>query len=368
VPCSFSTRSDRLCAVRPTPFTRKATSSFTLLLLLIFVTHANAQAVHTLQGRVIAPDGLQPQSPVRVTLTFSGRQLNETFTDLSGRYSFTGLSKGTYQLIAAGDDRTFETTTVYAEVSSFGSAPQLFIQDIQLQPLRGKPVGQAGVVNAFVQDIPKAAVQAFEHGRKLEAEGKNDAALAQFNEAIRIFPKYFEAHLSVGNQLLKAGRFNDAIAELDRAREINPNDERLYQSFGLILMQQKNYAVAVAVFAEAFRLNPRNPLNPLMRATALIYQASTVDTSSSNGAEQQRHLLSKAGEALSQTSDLSGGRMKPDHLTLSMFFSLKGEFGRAAAELEAYLRKSPDSPNAAAIRAEVKRLRDKDANKKASLL
>jgi hypothetical protein len=131
-------------------------------------------------------------------------------------------------------------------------------------------------------------------------------------------------------------------------------------------MQQKNYAVAVAVFAEGFRLNPRNPLNPLMRATALIYQASTVDTSSSNGAEQQRHLLSKAEEALSQTSDLSGGKMKPDHLTLSMFFSLKGEFGRAAAELEEYLRKSPDSSNADAIRSEVNRLRDKEANKKTS--
>ena len=350
--------------MRLKPFTKRATWSLALLLLVFFATPAHAQGTHTLQGRVIAPDGLQPQIPVRVTLTFSGRQLYETFTDLSGRYSFTGLSSGTYQLTAAGDDRTFETTSVYAEVSSFGSAPQLFIQDIQLQPLRDKPVSQAAVVNAFVQDVPKAAVQAFERGRKLEAEGKNDAAVTQFNEAIRVFPKYFEAHLSLGNQLLKSARFNEAIAELDRAREINPNDERLYQSFGLILMQQKNYAVAVAVFAEAFRLSPRNPLNPLMRATALIYQASTVDTSTSSGADQLRRLLSKAEEALSQTNDLSGGKMKPDHLTLSMFFSLKGEFGRAAAELEEYLRKSPDSTNAAAIRAEVKRLRDEDVKKK----
>jgi len=355
----------RFCAVRHKPFTRTTTWSLALLLLLLVVP-VNAQSVHSLQGRVIAPDGLQPQSPVRVTLTFSGRQLYETFTDLSGRYSFTGLSKGTYQLTAAGDDRTFETTTVSAEISSFGSAPQLFIQDIQLQPLRGKPVVHAAVVSAFAQDIPRPAVQAFERGQKLEVEGKNDEALEQINEAIRIFPQYFEARLSLGNHLLKAGRLNDAIAELDRAREINPNDERLYQSFGLILMQQKNYAVAVAVFAEAFRLNPRNPLNTLMRASALIYQASAIDTSSSTGAEQQRYLLSKAEQALSQTSDLSGGKIKPDHLTLGMFFVLKGEFDRAVAELEEYLRKSPDSSNAAAIRAEVNRLKNKDAKQKVS--
>ena len=96
------------------------------------------------------------------------------------------------------------------------------------------------------------------------------------------------------------------------------------------------------------------------------FQRRRCRPSSSNGADQQRHLLSKAEEAVSQTSDLSGGKMKPDHLTLSMFFSLKGEFGRAATELEVYLRKSPDSANADAIRAEVKRLRDKDANKKTS--
>jgi Tfp pilus assembly protein PilF len=77
-------------------------------------------------------------------------------------------------------------------------------------------------------------------------------------------------------------------------------------------------------------------------------------------------LLSKAEEAVSQTSDLSGGKMKPDHLTLGMFFSLKGDFVRAAGELEEYLRKSPDSTDAAAIRAEVKRLRDKDVKKKTS--
>ena len=60
------------------------------------------------------------------------------------------------------------------------------------------------------------------------------------------------------------------------AREINPNDERAYQSFGLLLMKQRNFAVAVAVFAEAARLNPANPMNAVMRATALIHQAANM--------------------------------------------------------------------------------------------
>jgi len=118
---------------------------------------AFAQNANVLQGKVIAPGGTQPTSPVRVRLTFNGRAINETFTDLSGRFSFPGLNRGTYQLTAEGDGLTFETTSIYAEVSAFGSAPQTFTQDIQLRAIIHKPPEQAGVVNAFSQVVPKAA-------------------------------------------------------------------------------------------------------------------------------------------------------------------------------------------------------------------
>jgi tetratricopeptide (TPR) repeat protein len=336
-----------------------------LLLILIFSLSVCAQNVHTLQGRVIAPNGLQPQNPVRVTLTFDGRRIYETFTDLSGRFSFTGLGRGTYQLTADGDDQTFERTTVYAEVSAFGSAPQLFTQDIQLQPLRAKPTARGAIVNAFTQNVPKMATQALERGQKLEQQGKRSEAVAQIQEALRIFPAYFEAHLALGNHFLKDGRFNEAIAELDRAREINPNDERLYQSFGLIMLQQRNYQVAVAVFAEAVRLNPTNPLNPLMRGTALIHQASGL-AAAGRPAEETKSLLVKAEEALAKAAELSEGRMKADHLTLAMFYELKGEPGRAADELEEYLRKAPSAANAAQVREHVKTLRSGITSRKPS--
>src|SRR6185295_6071190 len=167
----------------------------------------------------------------------------ETFTDLSGRFTFTALARGNYQLTAQGDGQTFETTSVYAEVAAFGSAPQLFTQDIQLRPIAGKPPSQTGVVNAFAQNVPKEAKQAFEHATKLQAEQKTEAAIEQLLQAIKIFPGYLEAHLELGNIFLKAGRYEQAIAELDRAREIDPNDERAYQSFGLVLMKLKNYPV-----------------------------------------------------------------------------------------------------------------------------
>jgi len=333
-----------------------------LLLLLACSALALAQGGSVIEGKVITPSGTQPNTPVRVKLTFNGRPIHETFTDLSGRFAFPGLGRGNYQLTAEGDGVNFETTTVYAEVSTFGSAPQTFTQDIQLRPISHKPAGQPGVVNAFTQNVPEAAKQAFTLGIKLAEEGKTDAAIENIRQAIKIFPEYFDAHLQLGNMFLKAEQFNEAIAELDLARQVNPNDERCYQSFGLLLMKQHNFAMAVAIFAEAARLNPANPMNAVMKATALIHQAAVTEESAP-ATENRSYLLSRAEVALAQAANLSENKLKPDPMTMALFYELKGQPEKAAAELESYLKKSPQMKNSEAIQNEIRRLREKAKTK-----
>ncbi len=329
---------------------------YTLILMLVSFY---VQGANVLQGKVVAPSGTQPANSVRVKLTFNGKAIHETFTDLSGRFSFPGLSRGTYLLTADGDGLTFETTSVQAEISAFGSAPQSFTQDIYLRPIAHKPTAQPGVINAFSQSVPPAAKQAFDDGLKLAEEGKTEAAVTNMRKALQLFPEYFDAHLQLGNIFLKTERFNEAIAELDFARQINPNDERAYQSFGLLLMKQRNYAVAVAIFAEASRLNPANPMNVVMRATALIHQAA-------NATDDRGHLLRRAEEAITQAADLSENKLKPDTMTMALFYELRSEPEKAAAELEAYLKKNPQLKNSAPIQNEIKRLREKGNTSKSS--
>ena len=330
-----------------------------LILLILIILSPFVQGANVLQGKVIAPSGTQPTNSVRVKLTFNGKAIHETFTDLSGRFSFPGLSRGTYVLTADGDGLTFETTSVRAEISAFGSAPQSFTQDIYLRPIAHKRTAQPGVVNAFTQSVPPAAKQAYDDGLKLAEEGKTEAAVTNMRKALQIFPEYFDAHLQLGNIFLKTDRFNEAIAELDHARQINPNDERAYQSFGLLLMKQRNYAVAVAIFAEASRLNPANPMNVVMRATALIHQAA-------NATDDRGHLLRRAGEAITEAADLSQNKLKPDTMTMALFYELKSEPEKAAAELEAYLKKNPQLKNPAPLQNEIKRLREKANASKAN--
>ncbi|MDQ2977193.1 MAG: tetratricopeptide repeat protein [Acidobacteriota bacterium] len=332
-----------------------AKSIFIILVFLTLPLSTHVQGGHSLQGKVIAPNGTQPNGPVKITLTYNGRRMYEAFSDLSGRFSFTGLAPGTYQLTAEGDGQSFETTSIYTEVSAFGSAPLLFSQDIQLRPLVGKPLGQTAVVNAFVQDVPKPARQALDRAMKLSVDNKPDAAIEKMQEAIKLFPQYFEARLQLGNQFMKLGRLAEAIAELDRAREVNANDECLYQSFGLVLMRQRNYAVAVAVFSEASRLNPTNPMNALMKATALIHQAYSMNSGTGTG--DREHILNRAEVALTDAASLSDKRLKPDHLTLAMLYEMKEDRARAAAELESYLIENPNVRNAEDLRQSIQKLR-----------
>ena len=334
----------------------------TLFLFLFLACFSVASAQSVLSGKVITPSGTQPTNPVRVKLTFNGRAINETFTDLSGRFSFPGVGRGTYQLTAEGDGINFETTTIYAEIAAFGSAPQSFTQDIQMRPIIHKPAAQPGVVNAFTQNVPEAAKQALALGVKLAGEGKVEEAVENMHKAVKIFPDYFDAHLELGNIFLKTELFNDAIAELDLARQVNPNDERTYQSFGLLLMKQRNFGMAVLIFTEAARLNPANPLNAVMKATALIHQAA-VTRESAPATESRSYLLGRAEVAISQAAELSENKLRPDTMTIALFYELKGDPEKAATELETYLKKNPQIKNSAAIQNEIKRLREKAKTK-----
>ena len=334
-------------------------SSIVLILFFVCCSPAFAQGGHVLEGKVITPSGAQPANPVRVKLTFNGRAIHETFSDLSGRFSFPGLNRGRYQLTAEGDGVTFETTTVYADVSAFGSSSQSFTQDIQLRPVKPKPTQQPGVINAFTQNVPEPARQAYLQGVKLAEQGKTEASIESLRNAIKLFPEYFDAHLQLGNTFLKLEQFNDAIAELDLARQINPNDERAYQSFGLLLMKQKNFAVAVAIFAEAARLNPANPTNPVMRATALIHQAA-------GSSDERVFLLGRAEAAMAQAANLSENRLRPDSMTLALYHEMRGEPDRAAAELESYVQKNPQLKNSEPLQNEIKRLREKARTSKSN--
>jgi tetratricopeptide (TPR) repeat protein len=193
---------------------------------------------------------------------------------------------------------------------------------------------------------------------KLSKEGKPQEAILAMQEAIKQFPDYFDAHFALANELIKTNQLNEAIAELQRARDINPKDDRVYQSFGIVLIKQGKYLIAARVFGEAAKLNPSDPQILVMRSSALIDYATTIDASKSQEAARERaSAFDMAEKELQRAFEASGKKLASVHLQLARLYERKGDRKGAADHLEQYLRMTPDAKNAAEIREAIKKLR-----------
>jgi len=311
---------------------------------------ASAQAIHSLQGRVAFPNGSSPPNAVRVKLTFNGMNIYETFTDLSGRFSFTALRTGTYQLTAEGDGETFETTTVYADVAAFGHAAQVFTQNIQLRLKSGKSVSPAAVttVEALDPNTPARSREEYEKGVKDAGNNKPENAVKHFQEAITIYPQFYSAHVAIAEQYAKLKRDEDAAGAYQKAIELKPDRAPAYVGLGVMLVKQKKYNDAIAPLRRSLEIakHSSTPYLFLGLAEMMIgdFQSSETD-------------LLRAYEI---------GRPGLAHIYLANLYELKHEPARAIDQLNAFLKENPNLPDArqTELREAIEKLRKQSAARK----
>lgn len=315
-----------------------------------------AQQGHTIRGKVRNAGGGNI-SNATVLLERNGAMINQTVTNNEGDFLFFGLTDTSYEvLVSLPDYNPARETVLFVRDVGPGDPGESRTVEITLTRKEGVRPPRAGL--NFVQDIPKAAKDAFESGSRFAREKRRDDAIAALENAIKIFPNYFDARLLLANELAAEGRYGDAIIHLDKARSVNDKDDRVYDLFARILMQQGKYAVAARIFGEAARLNPTEPQYLLTQGTAFIEQASLIDPSKSQAAaDERKYALDEAEKALKQAQQRGSAKAAEIHRQLARLYERKGDRVRAASELEQYLKANPGDPNAAAIREAIKKLR-----------
>lgn len=311
------------------------------LVLTVIIVEGQSSDGNVLVGKVRSNSG-QPIANVIVQLeSGNGVIVGQTVTSNEGDYAFGSLTGASFVLVV--NDVQHEPFAERVEFSRQGTTRpgEMLRADITLAPKSRTAAARAGVI--FRQDVPEAALKAYQRGLKLLSELKATEGIAALDEATRLFPSYFDAHFALGLEMFRLHRYDDSIKELEKARIVNPRDSRLYHTFGLVLYEQKKYAMAIRVFQECEKLDPRNAEARLMRATALI------DTGQLDEAESE----------LKDADRLSSRKLVLVHIQLARLYEKRGESGRAADELERYLRQNPNAENAPAIREAVKKLRAK---------
>ncbi len=93
-------------------------------------------------------------------------------------------------------------------------------------------------------------------GFGLLQEGRLDAAILDFESALRAKPDYAYAQNNLGEALLKEGRAAEAIPHFKKALEDRPDYAEPYDNLGVILFQNGQLDAAISNLEKATKINP----------------------------------------------------------------------------------------------------------------
>jgi Flp pilus assembly protein TadD len=321
-----------------------ALTLFASLLLISNAPHAHAQAIgahrsnvggtggsHTIQGRIINPSGKLSETRIRIVIEHTDAGTRSTVADDDGTFLFSNLEGGTYRItIDAGKE--FETVreSVYIEDSKVSYNLPIY--------LRLKPEA-----NPAMAGVPRPALELF--SKALEAEQKNDIerAVALLGEAIKLHPDFALAHSELGMIYMRTNQLDQSIEAHKAAIKALPDDPGVQLNYGIALTQKKDFAEAEKQLRRGLKKLDKSSQGHMYLGVSLI-------------------ALKKNDEAeseLRQAVKLGGDLMGAAHKYLGGIYWGKGDFKRAADELEIYVKLMPKASDAERIRGTIKELRSK---------
>jgi tetratricopeptide (TPR) repeat protein len=200
-------------------------------------------------------------------------------------------------------------------------------------------------------------------GSALDAAGRVPEALVRDEIAVRLAPQNPGAHNNLGNVLNKEGRTDEALQELQKAAELDPNYPDPHMTMGAIWEKRGRLDEAMASFAKALELQPnsaraRNNLGVVWEkkgnapeALAQYREAVALDGANAEARMNLGRLLFLTGqqeeglEELQQAVSLNPGNPEARDL-LGIDLGKAGRVAEALAQFEATLKIDPQDARA----------------------
>jgi Tfp pilus assembly protein PilF len=315
-------------------------------------------------GKVLLEGGLIPTEPLEIQRVCSGSARREGFTNAKGEFQLqlgvtilqdasesdagggtsTQLSRSPSQLrqfqyqgcelraVLPG----FQSTSVPIRIEDdFGETSVGTIVLSRLGNVEGSTISLTGLT------APKEARDAYERGRKAQAQKKLAEAEKELNKAVQIYPRYAAAWDLLGtihqdgNPDLAAKEFSESIAS-DK-QFVNP-----YFGMAVIALKQKKWAEVQGYTDQVLRLNGYAfPLAHLYNGAANYYLGR----------------MEAAEQSARRFQSLDTDHRRPDvSLLLADILEAKKDYAGAVQQLRVYLTLVPSSPHASEIKADVERL------------
>ena len=294
----------------------------------------------SIRGHVVSPTGRMPESRVRITLSSSNAGVRSATAGEDGDFIFNNLEPGPYDLtIDAGEEFEVARESVY-----LGGLTQTANVPVYL---RLRPES-----NPALAGVPKPAVELYV--KALEAARKGDPARAQalLTDAVAQHPQFGLAHSELAMLHLKAGALDRALDEVKLAAKALPEDPQVQLNYGLVSLERKEHAEAAKQFRRSLKRFERSAQVHMYLGVALM-RLKAADPS------EARRNQDEAEQELRQSVKLGGDSAARAHYYLGGLYWARGEYKRAADELESYVRLAPKAPDAEQVRGTIKMLRGK---------
>jgi len=215
--------------------------------LAIVAAPASAQTGQ-IKGKVVDQQG-NPVDGVKITMynQNTNRSL-ETKTNKKGEYIQVGLTPAKYKVTASkGELSDVKEIDIHLDMANL---------DFKLAPGGGAAGGSMSKEEAAkVRAKVDAANKAFSEGVDLSNAGKNDEAIAKFNEVIAAMPACAECYSNIGTLKTKDKKFDEAEAAYKKAIEVKPEFAEAYNGLANLYNAEKKFDQAAEASKKAMELS-----------------------------------------------------------------------------------------------------------------
>jgi tetratricopeptide (TPR) repeat protein len=267
-----------------------------------------------------------------------GTRLQDSTSDDSGGFVFAGIPTGTYILKVAASGYVPSDTEINVDFGT-GHGVSIFLRP---EGRKSSHVAGAAAISEHELTMPAAARKSMEEGqKKLYAEKNPAAALREFQAAVAKAPEYYEAFYQMGLTYLALESSADAEKSLQAA----------------VTLSQEKFAEADLALASLWLAR-----HDSARGEPLLLHGLDLKPDSWSGyfqlgkLELYRNHLDAARQAAEKAQSLAPEQAMTYRL-LSLVHMREKNDPATLADLDAYLRLDPDSPEAVTakkIRADIR--------------
>jgi tetratricopeptide (TPR) repeat protein len=290
---------------------------------IVFVAAPASAQTGAVKGKVVDGQGT-PIDGAKVVIQSadSAARKYETKSNKKGEFFQIGLAPGNYK-VSAERDKLFQSFDVRIRLGdplniNFVLAPG------------------AGAANAEEATKQAAALRAsFDEAVTLTQAGKNEEAIAKFNEVAVMAPTCATCFANIGSIHLKALKYDEAEGAYKKALEVDPNLIAAKTGLMNVYNAQRKFDLAEKMAAE-------------------VAQASAGDSGGGGNPDAlyNQGVVQWNANKFQDAQAAFEGALKADpnhaesHFMLGKVYINLGKLGESALEFETYLKIAPNGPNA----------------------